>query len=65
MTYQEGTNGIPKELEDRLLEAKTWYDKHAPNLEGWSADEICNSSTKGADILMDIVEAVDRTWGFR
>lgn len=61
---QAGTNGIPEELENKLLEAKKWYDQHAHGLESWNSNEIEASSLKGADLLMDIVEAIDRTWGF-
>ena len=62
MTSQ-GTNGLPKELENALVRAKGWYDKYG-DLDALTDEEREISASKGADILADIVEAVDRTWGF-
>lgn len=64
MTRQEGTNGLPRSLELTLVRAKGWYDKYH-DVDALSTDELESSALKSADLLRDIVEAVDRTWGFR
>lgn len=71
--YEEGTNGLPKAVEDKLVEAKNWYDRRVElertiQLRGGNAqrnqedrDEI---DREAAGVLESIVEAIDATWGF-
>lgn len=59
---REGTNGIPKELEDKLGEAKDWYD--TIDLDAMSDSEFEAARHKGADLLAEIVEVIDETWGW-
>lgn len=61
---QEPTHHLSPQLQALLVKAKDWYDEHTPGLEAMSSDEIETSSLKGADLLMDIVEVMDREWGF-
>lgn len=58
----EGTNGLPRELEEALVKAKEWYDRQ--DLDAMTQDEVDISASKGADILSEIVEAVEETWGW-
>jgi hypothetical protein len=65
MSYELGTNDIPKALEDKLTEAKTWYDSEPPAATGTRAAlEREDWDRQAISILTDIVEAVDKTWGF-
>lgn len=61
MQEREPTHALPPELVKKLIEAKAWYDQ---GLDGMTGEEVDRSNRKGADILMDIVEIIDRTWGF-
>jgi hypothetical protein len=70
---EEPTHHISKELEQKLVEAKEWYDRRA-RLEfvirtyGGSAqrnqEDRDESDREGASLLTEIVEIVDETWGF-
>lgn len=68
-----GTNGIPKELEAKLVEAKDWNYRHEQlketiRLHGGSAqrnqEDLDRFDGEAREILEDIVEIVERTWGF-
>lgn len=60
---EHGTNGIPRTLEDKLVEAKEWCDS-CPDAA--VTDDLVREqwSAQAALILLDIVEAVDATWGY-
>ncbi len=62
MDYKPGTNNIPRELEDKLTEAKSWYDQRDLKM---GPDALRAYEGQGADLLDEIVEIVDRTWGFQ
>lgn len=57
----EGTNGIPKALEDKLIEAKQWSER-SPGVD--SMHRLKEWQAEGTHILLDVVEAVEETWGF-
>lgn len=73
MTYQEGTNDIPKPVEVALVKAREWHDdrvaleraiaKHG-GIAQRNQDDLDSSDRSGAALLIDIVEAVNSTWGF-
>ena len=59
---EEPTHAIPPALEQALIRAKNWHDN-------WWAVEGDEDATevaayKGADLLAEIVEAVEESWGF-
>lgn len=62
----EGTNGLPRELEERLVEAKDWYDKR--DLRAWdragNVQAEHDSDAEGAQLLISIIEIIDGTWGW-
>lgn len=73
MTYREGTNGIPRELEEKLVEAKGWYDRREEledtiqehgGLAERNQDDLDAFDREAGSLLAEIVEAVESTWGF-
>lgn len=70
----EGTNGLPRELEEKLVEAKEWYDKRQelpPNSYRLSdseqktiRDRWDDSGDDAIELLENIVEVIAETWGW-
>jgi hypothetical protein len=58
----EPTHALPKGLVEKLIEAKEWHDRR--DRDTLDADELRVSAFRGADLLDDIVEIIDETWGF-
>lgn len=58
----EPTHALPRDLERKLLKAKQWYDER--DLDAMTSDQIAHSDAKGADLLVDIIEIIDQSWGF-
>lgn len=65
MTH-EPTHHLPPELQAKLAEAKTWYDKRQqminanfPDSAAWS-----DSVAEGCNLLSEIVQLCDQEWGF-
>lgn len=60
----EPTHHLSPELPAKLTEAKDWYDQHVVAMETLTADKFEASSLKGTDLLLDVIEIMDREWGF-
>lgn len=69
----EPTHLIPKELADKLVEAKKWYNERRELEEtiarvGGIAErnqaDRDDSDSHGALILAEVVETIEETWGF-
>ena len=66
MTYgyqgeQEPTHALPQELKEKLIEANAWFQERPDPRDPTSWIEW---QSKGALLLMDVVELVDEAWGF-
>ncbi len=61
----EPTHSIPVEVERALVRAKEWYDREPALATGTRAGlEREDWDREAISFLQDIVEAIDRTWGF-
>lgn len=62
----EPTHSLPKELEDKLVEAKRWDDKRQEMIDANFPDagEWNDSVAAGNTLLHEIVEIIAQTWGF-
>jgi hypothetical protein len=70
---EEPTHALPKELQDKLVEAKEWYDRREELEEVIrrcvgiaQRNEADRDALRGEAelILAEVVEIIDRTWGF-
>lgn len=57
----EPTHAMPTELEEKLVEAKEWYDARWRDLK---SKTFSGSDNEGAEILEDVLGIVEQTWGF-
>jgi hypothetical protein len=62
----EPTHHIPKELQDKLVEAKEWRDKRQELVDAGYTDASAwsNNVSEGVLLLAEIVDMVDAEWGF-
>lgn len=67
MCEENATHNIPRELQQKLVEAKKWYDEREaiPLGYGMSLTPRWDDSDQDAiPLLQEIVELCDEAWGF-
>lgn len=73
MSQYSGNNGLPPELEKKLVEAKAWYDRRVEleetiqrcgGIAERNQEDRDGIDREAASILEEIVEAVQQTWGY-
>jgi hypothetical protein len=62
---EEPTHALPKTLQNKLVEAKAWYDKRVqlPQRDV-VIEDVEASDAEAASLLWDIVVIVEDAWGF-
>jgi hypothetical protein len=59
----EATHHLPDTLTSKLIEAKGWYDR-CPASAPSDDEERARWGAEGTVLMMDVVEIVEKTWGY-